>query len=97
MHFAGDISVHRLHVSSTRGSDVCGVKVGGGVNTIGGKCAADPIDAQRSPSAVQDGHEVGAQGTWPRETVDRPSDTNHRKSARAARGRHHRTAARQRG
>lgn len=97
MHFPGGISVHRLHVRSSRDSDVGGVRVSGAVNTIGGKCAADPIDAQRSPPAVQDGHEVGAQGTWPRETVGRPSDTNHRKSARTARRRHHRTVARQRG
>jgi len=97
VHFADGISVLRMHVSSSRGSDVCGVRVSGAVNTIGGKCAADPIDAQRSPSAVQDGHEVGTQGTWPWETVGRPSDTNHWKSTRAARGRHHRTVARQRG
>jgi len=90
VRFAGGVGVRKLYTCSSRSFRHNGVRVGCGIDTVVGQRAADPSDTQGSPSAVQDGRKFGAQGTRPRrETVGRPPDTDHWKSASAARGRHH--------
>lgn len=80
----GDFHVDQRRVGSDR-------KSRRGFHAFGEQRAANPKDTQGNSSTVQNGHEIGAQGTRPRprQVAHRPSDTDHRKSARATGGRHH--------
>lgn len=103
----GGAGVRRRRVRSARGH--CG-NVHGSATVPGHRCgrctASGGRDAERRASVVQRGHEEPAQGTLPtptappptpprRQTVNRPTPTDHRQSDRTPDRRHPRAAARQ--